>query len=106
MNAEALQAVALTVAAERSVDRVLTQIVEELVLRSSVALARVWLIEPGDICPSCPLRTECADRTACLHLAASAGAPLDPRADWTRLDGAFSRFPLGARKIGHIGKAG
>ena len=106
MNAEALQAVALTVAAERSVDRVLTQIVEELVLRSSVALARVWLVEPGDICPSCPLRTECADRTACLHLAASAGAPLDPRADWTRLDGAFSRFPLGARKIGHIGKAG
>jgi len=106
MNAEALQDVALTVAAERSVDRVLAQIVEGLVRRSSVALARVWLMEPGDICAACSLRGECSDRTTCLHLVASAGTPLDPRADWTRLDGEFRRFPLGARKIGHIGKVG
>jgi transcriptional regulator with GAF, ATPase, and Fis domain len=106
MNAEALQAVALAVAAERSVDRVLTQIVEGLVARSSVALARVWLVAPGDICPVCPLRGECPDQTRCLHLAASAGAPLDRRADWSRLDGAFRRFPLSRRKIGRIGATG
>ena len=47
MNPEALQAVALAVAAETSVDRVLAQIVEGLVAHTAVALARVWLIAPG-----------------------------------------------------------
>ena len=106
MNPEALQAVALAVAAETSVDRVLTQIVEGLVAHTAVALARVWLIAPGDICATCPLRAECPDQTRCLHLSASAGAPLDGRADWSRLDGAFRRFPLGVRKIGRIGATG
>ena len=106
MNAEALQAVALAVAAERSVDRVLTQIVEGLAAQSSVALARVWLVAAGDICAACPLRRECSDQTRCLHLSASAGAPLDGRGDWSRLDGAFRRFPLGRRKIGRIGATG
>jgi transcriptional regulator with GAF, ATPase, and Fis domain len=106
MNAEALQAVALAVAAERSVDRVLAQIVEGLVARSSVALARVWLVAPGDICPACPMRGECPDHTQCLHLVASAGVPRDRRADWSRLDGAFRRFPLNQRKIGRIGATG
>jgi transcriptional regulator with GAF, ATPase, and Fis domain len=106
MNPEALQAVALAVAAETSVDRVLTQIVEGLVAHTAVALARVWLIAPGDICATCPQRAECPDQTQCLHLSASAGAPLDGRADWSRLDGAFRRFPLGVRKIGRIGASG
>jgi transcriptional regulator with GAF, ATPase, and Fis domain len=106
MNPEALQAVALAVAAETSVDRVLAQIVDGLVARTTVALARVWLMGPGDICETCPVRAECPDQTRCLHLSASAGAPLDGRADWTRLDGAFRRFPLGVRKIGRIGATG
>jgi transcriptional regulator with GAF, ATPase, and Fis domain len=106
MNAEALQAVALAVAAERSVDRILSQIVQGLVTQSSVALARVWLIGPGDVCQTCPMRAECPDQTRCLNLSASAGAPLDRRADWSRLDGAFRRFPLGVRKIGRVGESG
>ena len=106
MNAEALQAVALAVAAERSVDRVLRQIVEGLVARSSMALARVWLVAPGDVCGVCPLRGECPDQTSCLHLSASAGTPLDGAADWSRLDGTFRRFPLNRRKIGRIGATG
>ena len=80
---------ALAVAAETSVDRVLSQIVEGLVAATAVALARVWLIAPGDICATCPLRAECPDQTRCLHLSASAGAPLDGRADWSRLDGSI-----------------
>jgi transcriptional regulator with GAF, ATPase, and Fis domain len=106
MNPEALQAVALAVAAETSADRVLAQIVEGLVAHTAVALARVWLIAPGDICETCPLRAECPDQTRCLHLSASAGASVDGRADWSRLDGAFRRFPLGVRKIGRIGASG
>jgi transcriptional regulator with GAF, ATPase, and Fis domain len=106
MNPESLQRVALAVAAERSVDRVLSQIVEGLVERSSVALARVWLIAPGDICSTCPMRVECPNQARCLHLSASAGAPLDSRADWSRLTGTFRRFPLNERKIGRIGTTG
>jgi hypothetical protein len=41
MNLEALQNVALVVAAERSLDRTLPQIVEGLVAQPGVALARV-----------------------------------------------------------------
>ena len=63
-------------------------------------------LSPGDICATCPLRAECPDQTQCLHLSASAGAPLDGRADWSRLDGAFRRFPLSVRKIGLIGASG
>lgn len=106
MNPEALQAVALAVAAERSVDRILTSIVEGLAAQPGVALARVWLISPGDICPTCPMRADCPDQTRCLHLLASAGASARRRADWSRLDGAFRRFPLGVRKIGRIGASG
>jgi transcriptional regulator with GAF, ATPase, and Fis domain len=106
VNPDALQAVALAVAAETSVDRVLVQIVEGLVATTAVALARVWLIAPGDICETCPMRAECPDQTRCLHLSASAGAPADGRADWSRLDGTFRRFPLGVRKIGRIGATG
>src|ERR1700722_624320 len=45
-----------------------------------VALARVWLVEPGD---------------TAMTLRASSGLS-------TRLDGAYGRVPLGARKIGRI----
>jgi transcriptional regulator with GAF, ATPase, and Fis domain len=106
MHPEALQAVALAVATERSVDRVLTRIVQGLAAQPSVALARVWLIAPGDICETCPMRAECPDQTRCLHLSASAGTPSNQREDWSRLDGAFRRFPLGVRKIGRIGATG
>jgi transcriptional regulator with GAF, ATPase, and Fis domain len=103
MNVEALQSVALAVAAERALDRTLAQIAEGLAAQAGVALARVWLIAPGDICLTCPLRAECPDQSRCLHLVASAGRSLSPRNDWSRLDGQFRRFPLGVRKVGHIG---
>ena len=58
-------------------------------------LSRVWLMGPGDQCPTCALREECPARTRCLHLRASAGLT-------TRLDGPFQRFPLGARAMGDV----
>ena len=106
MNPETLQAVALAVAAERAIDGILTQIVEGLGAQPGVALARVWVVAPGDICETCPLRAECPDQSRCLHLSASAGDPSDRRQDWSRLDGAFRRFPLGIRKIGRIAASG
>jgi len=102
---QALQKVLLEVAEERSLDVILQRLVQGLVSQE-LALARLWLLDAGDICATCPLRDECADRTRCLHLVASAGQSLDGTEDWSRLTGDFRRIPLNARKVGHIGATG
>ncbi len=105
MNLDALQAVALACAQARSLDRVLQEVVAGLVEQEEVALARIWLEGPGDICSACPMRPECPDQTRCLHLVASAGGSLDGAEDWGGIDGRFRRFPLGVRKVGLIGSS-
>jgi transcriptional regulator with GAF, ATPase, and Fis domain len=70
---------------------------------NDVALARIWLVAPGDTCSSCPRRSECPGHVPCLHLAASAGTARDGHS-WDSLSGGFRRFPLGVRKIGIIGQ--
>lgn len=72
-------------------------IAETLIRLFDTALARVWLLGPGDLCSSCPLAGECPDRRECLHLVASAGLS-------TRLDGPFRRFPVGARQVGEVAR--
>jgi GAF domain-containing protein len=62
---------------------------------ADAALARVWLMGPGDSCATCAMRPECPDQSRCLHLAASAGVT-------TRTDGQYRRFPLGARQVGQV----
>ena len=105
MRLQSLQRVSLALAEERSPDVILQRLVQGLV-DEGLALARVWLIGPGDLCVTCPLRDECADQTRCLHLVASAGRSADGVEDWARLSGEFRRIPLGARKVGHIGATG
>jgi transcriptional regulator with GAF, ATPase, and Fis domain len=90
----------------RTVDTVLKMIVSGLVEKAGLALARIWLIEPGDICATCPRAGECASRVRCLHLAASAGRSQVDEQEWKRIDGAFRRFPLGVLKIGRVGSTG
>src|SRR5262245_49732469 len=58
-------------------------------------LVRIWTIGPGDSCAACPMRPECPDQRACLHLTVSAGVT-------TRVDGPFRRFPIGARRVGRV----
>lgn len=96
----------LDMARERSLDSLLHLTVERIVEDTSAALARIWLIRPGDICATCRLRSECADQTACLHLVASAGTSKTTAEVWDRLDGDFRRFPLGVRKVGKIAAGG
>lgn len=104
---ESFKNLVLDMAQERSVATLLRLIVSRLAERSHVALTRIWLVQPGDICPSCAMREECPDRTSCLHLVASAGSPAKhDQEDWSRLDGDFRRFPLGVRKVGYIGGEG
>jgi len=103
---ESLQAVSLAVAQERSLATVLKSVVHGLASQPGIALARVWLVAAGDICKTCPMRRECPDQARCLHLAASEGNPSSSGEDWSRLDGAFRRFPLGVRKVGRVGATG
>ncbi len=85
----------------------LRAIISQVIKRDEFALARIWLIDRGDICnESCTMRSQCPDRQWCLHLTASEGKSLTGEKLWTSLDGTFSRFPIGARKIGYVAETG
>jgi transcriptional regulator with GAF, ATPase, and Fis domain len=98
MQLEALQELALRISGERNVEAVLRQIVAGLVQQPAMALARVWVVKPGDLCPSCRMRDACPDHTSCLHLLASAGTSLTGE-QWSRIDGTFRRVPFGNSKM-------
>lgn len=107
MQAEPLLSLAAQVAGEHRSSDVLHAVVRGLATQSGVALARIWLFAPGDICEQgCPLRHECSDRTRCLHLVASAGGSQDGTEDWSSLQGNFRRIPVGNRKLGVIAQNG
>ena len=101
MHLEVLQELALRLSGERSVDAVLQLLVDGLAQQSDVALARVWVTGPGDVCGSCRMRSVCPNQTVCLHLSASAGTSLEGE-QWPRIDGYFSRVPIGQLKVGSM----
>jgi hypothetical protein len=82
-------------AVRAALEPVLRPLVETALTVVDGRLSRVWLLGPGDLCASCPLAGECANRTRCLHLVASAGLTV-------RTDGPFRRWPLGAREVGRV----
>jgi transcriptional regulator with GAF, ATPase, and Fis domain len=97
----------LDMAKVRSLADLLDLIVRRIAESPVVCLARLWLVRPGGPCDLCPMRADCPDQTACLHLVASAGKSLsDPSADYSRINGAFRRFPIGVRKVGRIAQTG
>ena len=55
VDLELLQAISLAVSQARTVDSVLKMIVDGLVGKAGLALARIWLMGPGDICATCPM---------------------------------------------------
>src|SRR6202012_1448900 len=88
-------------------EEVLRSIVRGLAEQPDVALARVWLLKPSDVCPKCKMRTVCADQTRCLHLAASAGSSIStPAEDWESLDHRDNRIPLSNALEGRIASTG
>lgn len=100
-----LKQLLLDMAQERAVDSVLSLIVSRLNSQENIALARIWLIGPGDLCDDCRLRESCPDQSRCLHLVASAGTSKSGE-QWNRLNGDFKRFPIGEYKIGKIALSG
>ena len=102
-GAQTLQQIAVAAAESLALEEVLRRITSGLAETAGLALARIWLLESGDICATCPMRAECPDQTRCLHLVASAGSPRAERpAAWARTDGTFRRIPLGVLKVGRI----
>lgn len=97
----------LDMAQQRTTDSVFDMVVSRLAAFSHVAMARMWVMQPGDICDDCPVASECNDHSNCLHLVASAGqSTVDHKVQWTNLNGQHSRFPIGSRKVGHIASTG
>ncbi len=107
MDIEELQGVLLSIEQDREVDVILQRIVGALAEQPGVALARVWLKQPGDMCHRCNVREHCLDQKECLHLVASMGRSIaEEGKEWSRTDGRFSRFPINHRKIGMIASTG
>lgn len=104
---ETIQLLLLEMAQQRTTTSLFNLIVQELSKFKNIALARIWLVDQGDICSTCLMKKECSNQDNCLHLVASAGrSSLDRSLNWARLDGAHRRFPFGARKVGHIAATG
>jgi len=105
--AEPLLTLAAQVAGEHRASNVLIATVRGLAAQPGVALVRIWLLGPGDLCnQNCVLRRECADQTECFHLVASQGSAKDNTEDWSSIEGRFQRIPKGYRKVGVIGTTG
>jgi transcriptional regulator with GAF, ATPase, and Fis domain len=100
----ALKNLLLEMAQERELEALLPLIVRRVVEDSEdVALARIWLIGPGDECAECRNGPVCTSRQQCLHLAASADRPRGGAVSvHTRPDSAFRRIPIGAFKVGKV----
>ena len=83
----------------QTIQPVVTTMAEAALAASGGVAVQVWLLGPGDVCESCPHRSDCPDRTSCLHLAASEGA--------RGPEGAPSpRLPLGTGPVGRIPRTG
>jgi formate hydrogenlyase transcriptional activator len=114
MDIGSLQKVVTAVADCPSLDSALQVVVRGLAAQSDIALARIWLVGPGDQCGECRMRPACPNQERCLHLAASAGSPIHlsvaaelGATNWSQIDGDFRRIPLNAPvKVGYIGGAG
>jgi transcriptional regulator with GAF, ATPase, and Fis domain len=91
---------------KRPMQETLRAITSQMIGQGEIALARIWLIDKGDICDTCVMRSVCPDQDRCLHLTASEGRNLKGEKVWTGLDGRFGRFPIGVRKVGHVAKSG
>ncbi len=84
----------------------LQAITSQMLKNEEIALARIWLVDKGDICETCVMRPECPNQERCLHLTASEGRNLTGEMDWSNMDGRFKRFPIGVRKIGYVAESG
>lgn len=106
MNPRKLPQVMVATAQQRGLEAVLRTITEGIAQCPNTVLTRIWLATPTSLCDVCRDQDDASTQHQFLHLVASAGVPRDPSADYSRLDGAFHRFPMGERKIGRVATTG
>ena len=86
----------LDIAHEQSLEQLLEKLVERAVERPDLACAQVWLIEKGDLCVTCPRKSECPDQTRCLHLVAGKGVSIHgPGHGLRQFEDLSTRIPVG-----------
>ncbi len=91
----------LELANEQSLEKLVEKLVERAMERPHMDGAQVWLIEKGDICATCPRRSECPDQSRCLHLAAGkAKSILPPGKGLGQFSTLMARVPLGVGPLG------
>jgi transcriptional regulator with GAF, ATPase, and Fis domain len=105
---DSLRDLLLEIAPERSVERLLRKVVQTLADRPHAVQVRLWLVDKGDLCATCPMRPQCPDQTRCLHLVANAGPSTGgPTAGEARpAERESQRIPIGAGTIGRIAATG
>jgi len=104
---DSLRDLLLEIAPERSVEHLLRKVVQRLAERPHALLARLWLLDKGDLCPSCPMRSRCPDQTRCLHLVASAESSVGaPSEEARQTERELRRIPVGVGAIGRIAATG
>lgn len=110
MNVTSLQEVAHALAGSETVDSVLRLIVGGLAVQKDIAMARVWLLGPGDRCSTCPMLARCPSQASCYHLLATAGNSIHPEQqaeEFTTVNGHYSRIPLNSDlKVSKVGSTG
>ena len=99
MRFESLRRIAAALSQDRSLALLLQHIVSELGNYRAVAIARVWLFEAAEQCEICRAKSEERELLPSLHLAASAGRPLKPSEDWSRLDDQFHHGSGQVRRV-------
>jgi transcriptional regulator with GAF, ATPase, and Fis domain len=99
----------LEIAQERSLEQLFKKLSARIMERAEVARFRIWIIDRGDLCSTCPFRPQCPDQSRCLHAVAGAihlpGSPPIVEDHATLID-AFSRVPLGLGVVGEIATDG
>ena len=99
----------LEIAQEQSLDELLKKLVRRILDRPHVARVRIWLIEKGDLCSTCPRRSDCPDQTRCLHAVAGGGTIFSNQGEeeaYVRMTDPFSRLPIGVGIAGKIAATG
>jgi transcriptional regulator with GAF, ATPase, and Fis domain len=91
----------LEIAQERSVEPILKKVVERAVENTEFVFSQIWLIDKGDLCATCKYRSECADRSRCLHLVAGRGrSHLTPGKEPKPYEDLNARIPLNYGPLG------
>ena len=100
-----LPGILLELAQERSVESLMRRAVQFASESSNLALLRIWLIDTGDTCSSCPMQSQCPDHARCLHSVITGGkSAANPPTDYSVFHEWLPRVPLGFEIIGKIGE--